>query len=344
MMIEFIKNLPKAELHVHIEGTLEPEMMFEFAKRNHVKLPYASIEDVKKAYQFDNLQSFLDIYYQGAQVLVKERDFYELTMAYMARCAENNIHHVEIFFDPQTHTERGIDFSTVINGISNALKDAKAEWGISSLVIMCFLRHLSEESAFETLNQSYAYQKHIVGVGLDSSELEHPPEKFERVFNSAIEGGYRAVAHAGEEGPSQYIIDALDKLKVERIDHGVHCDEDPELIQRLVDIKMPLTVCPLSNVKLKVFKNMRKHNVLKLLKKGLKVSLHSDDPAYFGGYLNDNFLALHEAQGLSMKQAAKLAKNSFKSSFLPKSVRIRYIHMVEDYLASNMPAPEPVEA
>lgn len=331
-MIEFIKNLPKAELHVHIEGTLEPEMMFELAKRNHVKLPYDSIEDVKKAYEFDNLQSFLDIYYQGAQVLVKERDFYDLTMAYMARCAEQNILHVEIFFDPQTHTSRGIGFSTVINGIASALKDAKDEWGISSHVIMCFLRHLSAESAFETLNQSFSYQKHIVGVGLDSSELEHPPGKFEKVFASAIESGYRTVAHAGEEGPSQYIVDALEKLHVERIDHGVRCDEDPALIQRLVDIKMPLTVCPLSNIKLKVFDSMKKHNVLKLLKKGLKVSLHSDDPAYFGGYLNDNYIALHEAQGLTKKQAAKLAKNSFKSSFLPKSLRIRYIHLVEEYL------------
>lgn len=332
MMIEFIKNLPKAELHVHIEGTLEPEMMFEMAKRNHVKLPYETVEDVKKAYNFSNLQSFLDIYYQGAEVLVKERDFYELTLAYMARCAEQNILHVEIFFDPQTHTSRGIAFSTVINGISRALTDAKAEWGISSHVIMCFLRHLSAEAAFETLDQSLPFQKHIIGVGLDSSELGHPPEKFEKVFQSAIESGYRTVAHAGEEGPSQYIVDALDKLHVQRIDHGIRCEEDPVLIKRLVDIKMPLTVCPLSNVKLKVFDTMAQHNVLKLLKEGLKVSLHSDDPAYFGGYLNDNFIALYEAQGMTMRQAAKLAKNSFKSSFLPKSVRIRYIHMVEEYL------------
>lgn len=339
-MIEFIKNLPKAELHVHIEGTLEPEMMFELAKRNHVKLPFDSVEDVRKAYEFDNLQSFLDIYYQGAQVLVKECDFYDLTMAYMARCAEQNILHVEIFFDPQTHTSRGIEFSTVINGISSALRDAKAEWGISSYIIMCFLRHLSAESAFETLNQSFAYQKHIVGVGLDSSELDHPPEKFEKVFESAIESGYRTVAHAGEEGPSQYIADALDKLHVERIDHGVRCDEDPELIERLVDIKMPLTVCPLSNTKLKVFESMKRHNVLKLLKKGLKVSIHSDDPAYFGGYLNDNFFALYEAQDMTKKQAAKLAKNSFKSSFLPKSVRIRYIHLVEEYLESSLASAE----
>lgn len=335
MMIDFIKNLPKAELHVHIEGTLEPKMMFELAKRNGVKLPYDSIEDVKKAYEFNNLQSFLDIYYQSAQVLIKERDFYDLTMAYMARCVEQNIYHVEIFFDPQTHTSRGIDFSTVINGISSALNDAKAEWGISSYIIMCFLRHLSEESAFETLNQSFAYQKHIIGVGLDSSELEHPPGKFEKVFQSAIEVGYRTVAHAGEEGPSQYIVDALEKLHVDRIDHGVRCDEDPELIQRLVDIKMPLTVCPLSNIKLKVFDSMEEHNVLDLLEKGLKVSLHSDDPAYFGGDLNDNYIALHEAQGLTKKQVAKLAKNSFKSSFLPKSIRVRYIHMIEEYLEAS---------
>jgi adenosine deaminase len=330
-MIEFIKNLPKAELHVHIEGTLEPEMMFEFAKRNNVKLPYQQVEDVKRAYEFDNLQSFLDLYYLGTQVLVKEKDFYELTMAYMKRCSQNNILHCEIFFDPQAHTERGVNFATVINGITKALADAKIEWGISSNLILCFLRHLSADSAMETLYQSLPYQKHIIAVGLDSSELGHPPEKFEKVFAQAIEEGYKTVAHAGEEGPAQYITDSLDKLNVSRIDHGVRCTEDADLVQRLVDIKMPLTVCPLSNVKLKVFDSMEKHNVLKLLKKGLKVSIHSDDPAYFGGYLNDNFIAVYEALNMTRKQAVKLAKNSFKSSFLPKSIRIRYIHMIEDY-------------
>lgn len=330
-MIEFIKNLPKAELHVHIEGTLEPELMFEFARRNSVKLPYDSVEDVRKAYEFDNLQSFLDLYYLGSQVLVKEKDFYELTWAYMKKCAENNILHCEIFFDPQAHTERGISFSKVINGISKALADAKIEWGISSNLIMCFLRHLSAESAMETLYQSLPYQKRIIAVGLDSSEVGNPPDKFERVFAQAREEGYRTVAHAGEEGPAQYIADSLDKLQVSRIDHGVKCVEDPDLVKRLVDIKMPLTVCPLSNVKLKVFDSMEKHNVLKLLKKGLKVSIHSDDPAYFGGYLNDNFIALYHSLGMTRKQAVKLAKNSFKSSFLPKSIRIRYIHMIEDY-------------
>ena len=312
----FLRALPKAELHLHIEGSLEPELMFKLAERNSIVLPYANVEEVKKAYDFHNLQSFLDIYYRCADVLRTEQDFYDLTWAYLLHCQADGIVHTEPFFDPQTHTQRGIEMSVVINGIASALKDGQEKLGISSKLILCFLRHLSEDDAIACLEQAKPFLEQLSAVGLDSSELGHPPEKFERVFKMAKDLGLKAVAHAGEEGPPEYIVQALDILKVDRIDHGVRCSEDQALMQRLAASQMPLTVCPLSNVRLKVYEHMSEHNILKLLEYGLNVTLNSDDPSFFGGYLLENFMALSEHLDMSEAQATQLARNSINSSFL----------------------------
>ncbi|MGB0990290.1 MAG: adenosine deaminase, partial [Halarcobacter sp.] len=311
---EFIKKLPKAELHLHIEGSLEPELMFKLAKRNGIKIPYKTVEEVKEAYNFTNLQSFLDIYYAGAKVLIEKQDFYDMTWDYILKCKEDNIIHTEIFFDPQTHTQRGISFETVILGIKEALDDAQKQFGISSKIIMCFLRHLSEEEAFETLEQSLPYKDYIIGVGLDSSELGNPPKKFEKVFNKAKEYGYKLVAHAGEEGDISYIEDALDLLHIERIDHGVQAINSETLMKRLKEEQIPLTVCPNSNIELKVFENYKQHNIKQLLDYGLNVTVNSDDPAYFKGYINQNFFNLVDNIALTKEDIVKLIKNSFNSS------------------------------
>lgn len=316
-MNHFIATLPKAELHLHIEGSLEPELMFALAKRNHIAIPYATIDDVRNAYNFTSLQSFLDIYYAGAAVLIHEEDFFDLTWAYLLKCASQNVKHVEIFFDPQTHTARGISFEVVINGITQALDKAKEELGISSFLIMCFLRHLSEEDGFETLKMALPFKDKIIGVGLDSSEVGHPPSKFERLFNACAKEGFNIVAHAGEEGDSSYIWEAIRLLNVQRIDHGIRCDEDATLVAYLKEKQIPLTVCPLSNLKLCAVKEMCEHNILRLLKEGLMVMINSDDPAYFGGYLNENYEAVAKYLHANKEELKALAKNSFKASFLP---------------------------
>jgi adenine deaminase len=311
-----LRSMPKAELHIHIEGSLEPELIFELAARNGVALAYPSIEALRAAYAFTDLQSFLDIYYAGASVLLHEADFFDMAMAYYRRAAADGVVHAEIFFDPQTHTDRGVDIGVVINGLVRAGRKAEAELGISNHLILCFLRHLSEEAAFETLEQALPYRSHLMGVGLDSSERGHPPEKFARVFARCRELGLRRVAHAGEEGPPAYIHSALDVLDVERIDHGVRCVEDPALVQRLAAERMPLTVCPLSNVKLCVFSTLADHNLPALLQAGLCVSLNSDDPAYFGGYIGENFVQTFAAlPQLTAQDAWQLAANSFEASF-----------------------------
>lgn len=328
-----IQRLPKAELHVHIEGTFEPELMFALARRNGVSIPYASVEEVRAAYNFHNLQSFLDIYYAGAQVLLYEQDFYELTLAYLHRCREDNVVHTEIFFDPQTHTARGVAFATVLNGIRRACDEARREWGMSSLLIMCFLRHLSEEDAFATLAQALPYREHMIGVGLDSSEVGHPPSKFARVFAAAREAGFLAVAHAGEEGPPQYVYEALDLLHVSRIDHGVRAEEDEALMTRLIAAQMPLTVCPLSNLKLKVVNHLAEHNLYRMLQRGVCVTVNSDDPAYFGGYMNQNFIELAAALDLSESDIRTLCKNSFRASFLSKTEQTQWCAKVDQAAA-----------
>ncbi|MGA6878808.1 adenosine deaminase [Acinetobacter sp. AND/436] len=327
--LELIRALPKAELHVHIEGTFEPELMFAIAQRNNIAIPYQSVEEVKEAYNFHNLQSFLDIYYAGANVLVHEQDFYDLAWAYFEKCAEDQVVHTEMFFDPQTHTDRGIAFATVINGLQRACDDAQSKLGISSRLIMCFLRHLSEEAAFVTLEQALPYKEQIIAVGLDSSEVGHPPAKFARVFAKACEYGFLVVAHAGEEGPPEYIWEALDLLKVNRIDHGVRSEEDPALMQRLIQDEMPLTVCPLSNLKLCVVQDMRQHNIRRLLQQGVKVTVNSDDPSYFGGYMNDNFIAITEALDLTADELKQLAINSFEASFLPAAQKQAWIEKIQ---------------
>ncbi|ENW87618.1 adenosine deaminase [Acinetobacter pseudolwoffii] len=326
--LELIRALPKAELHVHIEGTFEPELMFAIAQRNQIAIPYKSVEEVKQAYNFHNLQSFLDIYYAGANVLIHEQDFYDLAWAYFEKCAEDNVVHTEMFFDPQTHTDRGIAFATVINGLQKARDDAKAKLGISSHLIMCFLRHLSEEAAFETLEQALPYKDQIIAIGLDSSEVGHPPSKFEHVFAKAREAGFLVVAHAGEEGPAEYVWEALDLLKVNRIDHGVRSEEDSELMQRLIREKMPLTVCPLSNLKLCVVEDMQQHNIRRLLQQGVHVTVNSDDPSYFGGYMNDNFIAIAEALDLSNEELKQLATHSFEASFIPEAEKEKWINQI----------------
>ncbi|MDH0563503.1 adenosine deaminase [Acinetobacter courvalinii] len=323
--IELIRALPKAELHVHIEGTFEPELMFAIAQRNQIQIPYQSVEEVKQAYNFHNLQSFLDIYYAGANVLVHEQDFYDLAWAYFEKCAEDRVVHTEMFFDPQTHTERGVEFATVLAGLKRACEDAKAKLGISSQLIMCFLRHLSEEKAFETLEQALPFKDDIIAIGLDSSEVGHPPAKFERVFAKAREAGFLIVAHAGEEGPPEYIWEALDLLKVNRIDHGVRSEEDEQLMARLIAEKMPLTVCPLSNLKLCVVNDMADHNIRRLLQKGVHVTVNSDDPSYFGGYMNDNFIAIQQALELSNEELKQLSINSFEASFISDQEKQKWI-------------------
>ncbi|OQK15121.1 adenosine deaminase [Methyloprofundus sedimenti] len=329
---DFIKKLPKAELHIHIEGSLEPELMFKLSKKNAIEIPFKSVEEIRLAYKFNNLQSFLDIYYAGAAVLITEEDFYDLTWAYLERCKENNVLHTEVFYDPQTHTNRGIDFDIVINGIHRALVDGKNKLGISSKLIMCFLRHLDEADAFTTLEQASSHLDKIVAVGLDSSEIGHPPSKFERVFEKAQSMGLLTVAHAGEEGPPAYIWEALDLLKVSRIDHGVRALEDEALVTKLITEKIPLTICPLSNIKLCVFKKMSEHNYRKLLKKGLVVTINSDDPAYFGGYINQNYIETAEALSLSKEELALSAKNSFIASFISDEQKKIYCDLVDKTL------------
>ncbi len=315
-MNRFVAGLPKIELHVHIEGTLEPELLFTLAERNHIQLPYADVESLRAAYQFTNLQSFLDLYYQGAAVLQTQADFFDLTWAYLLRCQQDKVVHTEIFFDPQTHTQRGIAFDTAISGIQAALDQGARQLGISSRLILCFLRHLSEESAFATLEQALPYKKLIHGIGLDSSEVGNPPEKFARVFARAKEEGWRLVAHAGEEGPASYIWDALDLLHVDRVDHGVRAMDDPLLLARLAAERMPLTVCPLSNTRLCVYASMAEHTILDLLDKGLCVTVNSDDPAYFGGYMGANYQALVDHLQASKEQLRQLALNSVEACWL----------------------------
>jgi len=320
-----LSAMPKAELHIHIEGSLEPELIFALARRNGLSLPYPSVEALRAAYAFTDLQSFLDIYYAGASVLLKEEDFFDMGMAYFRRAKADNIVHAELFFDPQTHTDRGVPFQTVLDGLSRACQTAKRELGISALLIMCFLRHLSEEAAFETLEQALPYLDRIIGVGLDSGERGNPPEKFARVFARCHELGLRLVAHAGEEGPAAYISTALDVLKVERIDHGVRCVEDPGLVKRLAAERVPLTVCPLSNVKLCVYPTMADHSIAALLAAGLCVTINSDDPAYFGGYMNQNFLETFQAlPQLTARDAYTLAANSFEASFVDGALKAQW--------------------
>ena len=316
-MYDWLNALPKAELHMHLEGSLEPELMFQLAERNHIKLPWDSVEALRSAYDFNNLQEFLDIYYQGANVLQTEQDFYDLTWAYLQKCEEQNVIHVEPFFDPQTHTARGVSMEVAITGISEALGDARDLLGISSGLILSFLRHLSEEDAFHTLQQAMPFRDLFFAVGLDSSELGHPPSKFTNVFAKARAEGLLAVAHAGEEGPPEYVWEALDLLKVSRIDHGVRAWEDPRLMARLIEEQIPLTVCPLSNTKLRVYQNMSEHPILQMLEQGAMVTVNSDDPAYFGGYLTENFQALHTGLGMTQQQAQRLAENSLNARLAP---------------------------
>ena len=315
-IIQFINQSPKTELHLHIEGSLEPELMFKLSKRNKIEIPFKSVEEIRSAYNFTNLDSFLKIYYEGSNVLINEEDFFDLTWEYILRCKQDNIVHTEIFFDPQSHLPRGVSFDVVINGIHKALKKAKDEFNISSKIIMCFLRHLDEESCFDVLNQACNHKDKIIGVGLDSSEKGNPPSKFKRLFEKAIAEGFLTVAHAGEEGPPEYIWDSLNLLKIKRVDHGVQCLNDEKLVEKLVKDQIPLTVCPLSNVKLCVFDKLENHNLKKMLDKGLRVMVNSDDPAYFGGYLNKNLIETSKALNLELLDVKKLIENSFKSSFL----------------------------
>ena len=334
-MDAFVAGLPKAELHMHIEGSLEPELMFALAARNDVKLPFASVAEVRKAYQFTDLQSFLDILYEGARVLLKEQDFYDMTWAYLQKAQAQNVRHAEIFFDPQTHTDRGVSFETVINGIHGALAEGERRLSISSRLIMCFLRHLPAEAANATLRQALPFKDWIVAVGLDSSEVGHPPEKFQAVFERAREEGFLTVAHAGEEGPPEYIWQALDLLKIARIDHGVRCVEDPRLVERLAAEQVPLTVCPLSNVALHGFESMEQHNLKQLLDLGLCATVNSDDPAYFGGYVNENLRAAQQALGLERGDLYRLARNSFVAAFLDASEKRKLIDELDGYVQSH---------
>ena len=328
---DFIEGLPKVELHLHIEGSLEPELMFNLAQRNDIDLPFNSVAEVRDAYNFSNLQDFLDIYYRGMSVLQTEQDFFDLTWAYLQKIAAQNVMHTEIFFDPQGHTERGIEFETVLNGITKALNDGEQKLGISSCLIMCFLRHLSEEDAFKTLEQALPHKDKIVGVGLDSSEVGHPPSNFENVFAKAREEGFLVVAHAGEEGPPEYVWEALDLLKVNRVDHGNRSLEDDGLVQRLVDECIPLTVCPLSNLKLCVVSDLRNHPIRKMLDFGLKVTINSDDPSYFGGYMNENFIQVTEALALEESHLTMITRNAIEASFLDESDKSALQQRLEDY-------------
>lgn len=330
---ELLRRMPKAELHIHIEGSLEPELIFAMAARNGVKLPYASVDELRRAYAFSNLQSFLDIYYAGASVLLQEQDFFDMAWAYLQRARADNVLRAEIFFDPQTHTARGVAMATVVNGLHRACAQARTELGVDAELILCFLRHLSEAEAFDTLEQALPHRDKFIGVGLDSSEVGHPPEKFARVYAKCRELGLHLVAHAGEEGPPAYVWTALDLLKVERIDHGVQSSKDPALMQRLKQDRIPLTVCPLSNLKLCVFPSLADHNLKQLLESGLAVTVNSDDPAYFGGYINDNFVQLHEAVGLTAQHAYQLARNSFEASFAADDRKKAYIAQLDRVFA-----------
>lgn len=326
---ELVQRLPKAELHLHLEGSLEPELMFELAQRNGIEIPFKTVEEIHAAYEFSNLQDFLDIYYVGMNVLISEQDFYDLTFDYLRRVHADNVVHLEVFFDPQGHTDRGIAFETVITGITRALDQAETEWGMTSRLILCFLRHLSEDAAFETLEQAKPHLDQIEGVGLDSSEMGHPPSKFERVFAAAAELGLKRVAHAGEEGPPDYVVEALDLLKVDRIDHGNRALEDGALVQRLVDSRMALTVCPLSNLRLCGVERLEDHPLGRMLDLGLIATVNSDDPAYFGGYVNDNYIRTAEAIGLTAAQIITLARNSFIASFLPEDEIAAHLAVID---------------
>ena len=325
---KFIREVPKTELHLHIEGTLEPELMFDLAKRNGIKIPYSNVNEVKSAYNFSNLETFLNIYYEGSKVLINEKDFFDLTWSYAIKCREDNIVHTEIFFDPQAHLSRGIKFETVINGINKALLKANKEFGLTYKIIMCFLRHLDEKSAFKVLDQAIEHKDKIIAVGLDSSEKGNPPSKFKNVFKKAIKEGFLTVAHAGEEGPPEYIWEAINLLEVKRIDHGVQCLKDEKLTKELIKKQIPLTVCPLSNVKLCVFKNLKEHNLKNMLNEGLMVMVNSDDPAYFGGYVNDNLVETQVALNLSKNELKTLIINSFKSSFLSEEKKMKWIKKI----------------
>ena len=331
-LVNFIKGLPKVELHMHIEGSLEPDMLFDLAKKNNVVLPFKSVVEVRHAYNFTKLQDFLDIYYKGMSVLQTEQDFYDLTYAYLEKSASDNVLHTEIFFDPQGHTERGVEFEVVINGITRALDDGHFNLGISSKLIMCFLRHLSEQDAFQTLEMALPYKDKIIGVGLDSSEIGHPPSKFERVFSKAKEEGFRILAHAGEEGPPEYIWEAINLLKIDRLDHGNRALEDEALIEKLVQMGMALTICPLSNLKLCVVNDLREHPLKYILNKGLKATVNSDDPSYFGGYMNDNFVSITKALNLSKSDLVTLVKNSIDASFLEESRKAVLESKLDKYL------------
>jgi len=325
---ELIAALPKAELHLHIEGTLEPEMLFDLGERNRVELPYPDVEAVRRAYVFEDLQSFLDIYYAGCRVLLTEQDFYDLTMAYLRRAAEDHVVHSEIFFDPQTHTERGVPYETVLGGITAALADGERDLGVSSRLILCFLRDLSAESAMETLDTALQ-NGGITAVGLDSAEVGHPPEKFLAVFDRARAEGLRTVAHAGEEGPPEYMWQALDRLHVDRIDHGVRCTEDEQLVARLIEEQVPLTVCPLSNVKLRVFDSLEQHNLAEMLRRGVRVTINSDDPAYFGAYVGENYAACADGLLLTAVELMELARNSIRASYLEASTQQTHLEQID---------------
>jgi len=327
---ELLRQMPKAELHMHIEGSLEPELIFALAGRNQVSIPYASVEELRSAYAFTNLQSFLDIYYAGASVLITEQDFYDMAQAYLRRAAADNVVHTEMFFDPQTHTARGVSMETVVNGLHRACVDAQVELGVSASLILCFLRHLSEEDAFETLEQALPFRGKFIGIGLDSGEVGNPPEKFARVFARCRELGFHLVAHAGEEGPPEYVWTALDVLKVERVDHGVRSSRDASLMRRLAQDRIPLTVCPLSNLKLCVFPDLASHNLRELLDAGLVATVNSDDPAYFGGYMNENFMQTFAATGMDAGHAYTLARNSFEASFVDATAKARYVDRLNE--------------
>lgn len=331
---DFIRGLPKAELHLHIEGSLEPELMFELGRRNGIDLPFKTVDDVRAAYAFSNLQDFLDIYYQGAGVLIAQQDFHDLAMAYFRRVAADGCRHVELFFDPQTHTNRGIAFATVAEGLLAGMAQAQRELGVTSSLIPCFLRHLDEAAAFATLKEAQPYLDRIAGVGLDSSEVGHPPSKFARVFAAAKAKGLKVVAHAGEEGPPEYVWEALDLLRVDRIDHGNRALEDAVLVERLADEQVTLTVCPLSNLKLCVVDDLKAHPLKTMLERGLRATLNSDDPAYFGGYLGQNWLQTAEALSLTREDLVTLARNSFTGSFLPPEVIGRHLAEIDAYVAA----------
>ncbi len=334
-MEAFIKGIPKAELHLHIEGTFEPKLMFDIAKRNGISIPYDSVEEIEKAYQFDCLQDFLDIYYQGAGVLIKEQDFYDLTYSYLEKCAEQNVRHTEIMFDPQTHTERNIEFKTVINGIRKACADAEQKFGITSLLIMSYLRHLSEEDAFKTLVESLPFKAYIKAVGLDSSEKGNPPSKFKHVFEASVKEGYIPLAHAGEEGDADYVWEALDILKIKRIDHGNNSMQDEKLVDEIVKRNMALTVCPLSNKALQVVPDLTDHPLKKMMQRGMKVTVNSDDPAYFGGQVNQNYLEIQKALDLSKQDIYELARNSFEYALIEDDTKNKYLNELEGFYKKN---------